>query len=77
MIIKRIVGPKGQVVIPKDVRDLLGIAPGDEILIEVDGKSVKLHPTSKKDDFLEKFFDIPKKLEKKIDIEAQIDEEYD
>lgn len=79
MIIKRKVGPKGQIVIPKDVRELLGIVPGDEVLIEIDDMGVRIRPGSKndgKDDFLENFFAIPKKLQRKVDIEKQIDEEY-
>lgn len=31
------VGPKGQVVIPKAIRDELGIAPGDEVDVERQG----------------------------------------
>jgi AbrB family looped-hinge helix DNA binding protein len=36
------VGPKGQVVIPKPIRDRLGIAPGDEVVVEQDGKEVRI-----------------------------------
>jgi AbrB family looped-hinge helix DNA binding protein len=36
------VGPKGQVVIPKPIRDRLGISPGDEVVVEQDGKEVRI-----------------------------------
>ena len=34
------VGPKGQVVIPKELRDTLGIEPGDEVDFWVDNGNV-------------------------------------
>ena len=38
------VGPKGQVVIPKALRDQLGIAPGDEVDVSVDNNAVRIEP---------------------------------
>lgn len=38
------VGPKGQVVIPKEVRDLFGFGPGDTLLILADAdRGIVLH----------------------------------
>ena len=36
------VGPKGQVVIPKEMRDRLGLRPGDPVRFELDGASVRV-----------------------------------
>ncbi len=40
------VGAKGQVVIPKDLRDRLGIVPGDEVefALEESGDAVRVEP---------------------------------
>lgn len=38
------VGPKGQVVIPKNLRDEFGIEPGDEVTFWRDGDHVAIRP---------------------------------
>jgi AbrB family looped-hinge helix DNA binding protein len=38
------VGPKGQVVIPKQIRDHLGIAPGDVVDFTLEDDSVRVEP---------------------------------
>ncbi|MEM2244403.1 MAG: AbrB/MazE/SpoVT family DNA-binding domain-containing protein [Archaeoglobaceae archaeon] len=40
MKVRRIVGEKGQVVIPKIIRDHPGIKPGNEVVMEVRGKEL-------------------------------------
>ena len=36
------VGTKGQVVIPKAIRDEIGISPGDEVVFEAEGADVRV-----------------------------------
>ena len=38
------VGPKGQVVIPKRLREQLGLQPGDEVTFWLDGDHVVVDP---------------------------------
>lgn len=36
------VGPKGQVVVPKAIRDRLGISPGDDVVVEEADGAVRI-----------------------------------
>lgn len=38
------VGIKGQVVIPKALRDQVGLRPGDEVTFELEGRGVRVEP---------------------------------
>jgi AbrB family looped-hinge helix DNA binding protein len=73
----RKIGPRGQIVLPKDARDFIGLKIGDEICIEVEKNAIKISPASAHDDFLKKFLSTPRKLHKKIDIQKVIDEQYE
>jgi AbrB family looped-hinge helix DNA binding protein len=76
MIIKRKVGPKGQIVIPKDIRDLLHIQPGSEILIEILDKEIILRPSIDPESYLKQFISTPKKLKEKINYKDLYDQQY-
>ncbi len=60
---------------PKDLRDLLGVSPGSDINIEVVNDEVKLRTPSNSSELIQKFFESPVKLKKKIDLNRILDEE--
>ena len=65
MIIRREIGEKGQVVIPKDIRDMLKIRAGQEIIFEVVNNDVKLFSSSNPEETVEEFLS-GQKLKKKL-----------
>jgi len=62
MILKNILA-KGQIVIPKTIRDLLGINIGDKMIVDVENGKIIL---SKKQDILKVFLDVSEKSPGKI-----------
>lgn len=47
------VGPKGQVVLPKAMRDRLGIQPGDEVLFAEDERGIVVQKAKSKEQLLD------------------------
>ena len=78
MIIKREIGEKGQVVIPKDIREMLGLSKGERVVFEVKNDNeviIKKEPTSKA--FLEDFLNVPKIKRDKRTIKEMILDRYE
>ncbi len=79
MYMKRNIGEKGQVVIPKDIRNHLGLRPGSEVVFEMKNSEVVIKRPLNSRQFVEDFCNVPNKL-KKIDIKTikkALEEEYD
>ncbi len=78
MILRKKVGPRGQIVIPKIIRDFLGIKPGSEVLIEVRSGELVIRPSKYPEEFLDELCSvIEKKLAKKIDLKSLLEEEVE
>jgi AbrB family looped-hinge helix DNA binding protein len=76
---KMTVGPKGQIVIPKDIRDKIGIKEYSEVIVDTVGDSViikKLKPASVTyvDYYCATY---SKKLNKRVDIKKLTEEQYE
>lgn len=56
------VGPKGQAVIPKEVREILRIRPGDEVVFEVKEDGALVKPAGHGSSVMELAGLIPKEL---------------
>jgi AbrB family looped-hinge helix DNA binding protein len=76
-MLSRKVLAKGQIVIPKTIRELMGINEGDDIVIDVDGDRIIL---SKKSDVSEIFADVAERKGKKLsmkDIKRNLEARYE
>ncbi len=72
------VGPKGQVVIPKRIRDALGIKPGVDVTLEIRGEEIVISKPKIEDSYTEYFATTySPKLRKPIVIKELITEEVD
>ena len=80
MQIKREVGEKGQVVIPKDIRDQMNIKPGSTVIFEIrDSGEVMIKPEKTGKEFVDDFCNTIKKLKKPLtakEIKKTLEEEY-
>lgn len=81
MLVKKEIGERGQFVVPKDVREQLGLHPGTEVTVDVkDGKMI-VEPAKSVDEFLKEFFTSSKRLKIKGDpvkwFKKRLDEQYE
>lgn len=82
MRLKAKIGPKGQVVIPKEIRELLGLKPGDEVIFETRSEGFFIRPaeTGSTVDDLVKIIPKEEKLKEDIDIKrlilSEVEEEW-
>lgn len=72
MRLKAKVGPKGQAVIPKEVREILGITPGDEVVFEVGEGEATIRPAARGSSVTELIEVVPRrdKLSKDVDFKS-------
>ena len=76
MVRIRIVGKKGQVTIPKDIRDKFGIKEGTKVVFEVRGDEIVIKPEKSGKDFVEDWCSIVRrKLFTPIDLK-KLKEDY-
>lgn len=73
------IGPKGQIVIPKDIRDKLGIKEFSEVLVDLRGSEVVISRSAPLSVSYTDFFTstYAKKLKQRVDIKKILDEEYE
>ena len=72
------VGSKGQVVIPKEIRDITGIKENTEVMVSLNGDKILIKPVKPLTESYSKYYTstYSKKLKDYIDINKILYEEY-
>ncbi len=74
---KRKLGPRGQVVIPKEIRDRLRLTEGENLTFEVSDDVILVRPEPSPQEFVRRFLTVKgKKLRRRLDWKSILDEEY-
>ena len=73
---KRKVGPRGQIVIPKEIRDSLRLREGAFMVFSLEGEVIELRPEPTPEEVLRKFFTVRGKLRKHVDWKSILNEQY-
>ncbi len=74
---KRKLGPKGQVVIPKEIREKLRLTEGTVLTFEVSSEAIVVRPEPSPEEAVERFLSVKgKKLRKRVDWKSVLDDEY-
>jgi AbrB family looped-hinge helix DNA binding protein len=74
---RRTIGERGQIVLPKHLREQFGLKPGKKVIFEVKNNMIILKPEKNPEEIVEEFVNVSrKKLRKKINIEKILEEEY-
>lgn len=60
MVRIRTVGKKGQITIPKDIRDKFGLKEGERVIFDVRGDEIVIKPEKSGKEFLDKLVSIVK-----------------
>ncbi|MBE8538723.1 AbrB/MazE/SpoVT family DNA-binding domain-containing protein [Geoglobus acetivorans] len=61
MVRTRTVGKKGQVTIPKEIRDRFGLKEGEKVIFEVKGDEIVMRPERSRRDYVEELSSVVRK----------------
>lgn len=74
---RRKLGPKGQVVVPKEIREKLHLTEGTNLTFELSGETILVRPEPSPEAIVERFLSVKgRKLRKLVDWKSVLDEEY-
>ncbi len=81
MLIKRTVGERGQVVLPKDIREQFGLRAGSEITFDARDDEIVVKPAQTPEEIVEEFCSSSRRIKIKGDsvkwIKKRLDEQYE